>query len=525
MDMTKKIIEATDTSSPLTKMDGLAERSLAALKWNYLGVAARIISQVVVQVMLARLLGPEALGIVAAAIIVVGIGGILVDMGLGSALVQKKDLSDEQIRFVFTSVMVAGTVATLTLFILAANVGQFFNNPRIVPIAQGMSIVFMLQALCIVPQAMLKRNLDFRTIQIAQIAAYLVGFLFVGVSLALLGAGEWSLVAAWISQSLLAFFIMYSKTRHPLKPLFRADAAHFKDFGFKVLLTNIANWVIENVDNLLVGRVFGASALGLYSVSYNLVRTPANHLVTSLQTVLFPMSARAQDNIPGLQRAYLTVISGVALAAFPIFCGVAIVSDTAVEALFGRQWAGAALILLPLSLAMTLHAAMAVAGPMLWGKGLPGTELKVQFWVALLFVGVLLVAARYSVAVMAWGVFAVYLLRAFWMTGAVMHHIRLPLVRLLAALRGGFIAAGLVVAVLLFIENVLSQAGIGAVFRLSTEIFAAGLTLGFSLLIIPQFVLSVELTWVIQKLADKAPVLSNSMLLRRINALCHDLPV
>lgn len=492
----------------------ITERSLNAIKWNYLGVVARIVSQLVAQITLARLLGPEAFGLFAVALIVLGIGNIVVEMGLGSALVQKKHLTDEDVRLAFTWVVVAGFVMAMLVFVLAETIANFFHDPRVAEVTRGLTPVLVLQSLSIVPLSLLKRELAFKAIQGSQIVSYLFGFLLVGVGSALLGAGVWSLVAAWFAQTLSAAIILIAIKRHAMKPLFRSRDKVLRGFGVQVLFTNIANWVIENVDNLLVGKIFGPAALGLYSVSYNLVRTPTNHLVVTLQTVLFPASARAQDNQKNLQRAYLTVVAGVALIAIPVFAGIASVSGTVVDALFGNKWIDAAPILLPLALAMIFHALMAVAGPVLWGKGAAGAELKVQFGVALALVAALLVAARYSMVVMAWAVCAVYAMRLVGLTAALMRHIHLPLLVLLRALSGGVLAGAIIIVVLLLSDAVLGE--LSSVLRLALELGIAGLALLLFVFALPSLALSAELLWVVQRQLDRMPRIAKSVWLRRL---------
>lgn len=487
--------------------DSLTERSLRAVKWNYLGVVARIVSQLVAQIVLARLLGPEAFGLFAVAFIVVSVGNLLVEMGLGSALVQKKELTDADVRFAFTWVVVAGFAMAILVFLLSDAIAGFFHDPRVAEVSRGLTPVFILQALAVVPFSLLRRDMSFKAVQGVQIVSYLFGFLLVGVGAALLGAGVWSLVAAWIAQTLSSAIIFNIIRRHPMKPLFYMRNQGLQGFSARVLFTNMANWTIENVDNLLVGKLFGPTALGLYSVSYNLVRTPANHLVVTLQTVLFPASARAQDNHEGLRRAYLTVVAGVALIAAPVFGGVAAVSGTVVEALFGNKWIDAAPILLPLALAMILHTLMAVAGPVLWGKGAAGAELKVQFWVALALVAALLIASRYSMVVMAWAVCGVYALRLIGMTASLMRYIQLPLSRLMHSLRGGLIAALLTTGTLLLIDA--QTSGMAPATRLSLEVPAAGLTLLLFVFSLPGLALSNELAAIAPRLLVRVPGLSN----------------
>ena len=449
----------------------LTELSLRALKWSYLGVATRIVAQLSVQIILARLLGPEIFGIFAIASLVVGLGIVSIGLGLGSALVQQHEITHDDIRFTFTWSVISGAGMAILTLLFANDIARFFHDPRIADVLRGLVPMFILLSLSIVPQALLKRELSFKVIQGVEITSYLIGFLIVGVGCALLGAGIWSLVAAWITQTALTTLILFVIRRHAMKPLLWEKGTGLRKFGSRVLYTNIINLVIENLDNLLVGRLLGPTTLGLYSLAYTFVRTPTNHLVVTLQNVLFSASARAQDNHGGLRRAYLTVVAAISLVAIPVFAGVAAVPYTVIEAFFGDKWLAAAPVLLPLSLAMILHASMAVAGPVLSGKGAVSAELKVQFWVALALVVALLIAARYSVVAVAWSVCGVYALRFIGMAIAVAHHIQLSTLALLRSLRGGVIVGVPVVSSLLLAD--MSMRDFPPVTRLLIEILLA----------------------------------------------------
>ncbi|WP_298435385.1 lipopolysaccharide biosynthesis protein [Geobacter sp.] len=497
----------------------ILEKSLAAVKWNYIGTVGRIASQLFAQITLARLLGPEAFGLFGVAFLVVGVGNIFVEIGLGSALIQKNEITDKHVCFVFTWMLIAGIGMAITVFFLADIIASFMGDIRSANVLRGLSPIFLIQALGVVPLSLLKRDMSFKIIQGVQIISYVCGFLVVGVVAALLGAGVWSLVVAVIVQSALASLMLYLKKRPTLGLQFTENGVGLRSFGVRVLLTNISNWIIENVDNLLVGKLFGPTSLGLYSVSYNLVRTPANHLVVTLQTVLFPASARAQDNLDSLRRAYLAVASGVSLIAFPVFAGCACVSGTVVTALYGQDWLDAAPILTPLALSMILHAVMAVSGPVLWGKGAAGAELKVQFWVALIFVAFLLFASQFSLTAMAWAVCLVYALRLAGMTAAVIRHIRLPILSLMTALRGGVLAALLVVSMLLTVDTALPATAV--TLKLTLEVFLAGVVLILFVISAPKLALSEGLSWMMYRLLVNSPRFGRSFLLRRLS-LSHE---
>lgn len=496
------------------RSQGLTARSLSALKWNYLGVGARIASQLVVQVALARLLGPDTLGLFAMAILIVNVGSILAEMGLGSALIQKDTITEQDIRSAFSHTAIAGILVALGVMAIAPSLSAFFADSRVTEVLWGMAPVLVLQSIAVTPMALLKRDLAFKAVQLIQISAYLIGFLAVGVGTALLGAGIWSLVAAWTAQALATAILLFISRRHSMRPLFAAGHWKLHGFAFRVLAINIANWTIENVDNLLVGKLFGAQPLGLYSVSYNLVRTPANHLVTSLQAVLFPATSRAQNNPDALHRAYLTTVSAVGLVALPVFLGIAVAADTAVLALFGDRWAGASAVLSPLAIAMALHALMAVAGPVLWGHGRPGLEFKVQIWVALGLVIGILFAGQYSIEAVSWVVCVIYGLRLVAMTILVARAIKLSTVSIFRCLRGGVSLAIVVVIVLFGLKQTLTATN--PLLLLLMEVAAALLCAGVVIFAVPGLVLSRELTALGNAVLADRPQIANIGLIQRL---------
>lgn len=508
-----------------TAETSIKERSLRAVKWNYLGIMIRVGAQLIAQISLARILGPEVFGIFAVAVLITGLASVVVEMGLGSALIQHRDLCDKDIRFAFSLVTVASVIASTAAWSSSNMLGRFFGSGQLPPIICGMIPALIVQALSVVPLSLLKRNLDFKSIQIIQLIAYTTGYILIGITSALLGAGIWSLVASATTTNLIVFLGSYAKTRPSLLPLPPRDSGPLLRFGAKVTLTNVANWLVENIDNLFVGKLFGAGALGLYSVSYNLVRTPTNHLVVAIQSVLFPASSKTQDDFGLLRRGYLIIASALALIAFPVFAGVAAVSETVISALFGSKWANASGVLLPLALAMACHTIMCVAGPILWGIGRPGVELKIQLSIAVLMVAGLLFAGQFSLGTLAWGVLAIYALRAVWITVNLCKCIHTSPLTVLKTIRGGALLAIAVVAILTGEDYLLRAAGESAASRLIAEIFVACITWVGLVLAAPTTLLSRELTWQVQHLIDGTPLPHCSPFLRRLQTAYRNAPI
>lgn len=434
-----------------------AAKSVEALKWNYLGAAGRVLVQLVAQIVLARLLGPEPFGSFATVVLLMGIGNLIAEAGLSSSLIREKVVSDNTLRFTFTWLLIAGSAVAVLACALAGWFAGFFGDQQLTGIVLAMAPSFLFQALGLVSLSLLRRTLQYRYIQLTQLLAYSVGFALIGIPCAMAGLEVWSLVIAWNVQCALGSILLYARTGHPIRPLLVLTDYGLVKYGITILGTNIANWTAENLDNVAVATLFGSRSIGLYSMSYNLVRTPTNHLVASLQQVLFPASAQASREGHDVGRAYLGVLSAVALVFLPGFVSVAMLSEATILTLYGRGWLDAASLLTPLALAMPFHAIMAVGGPVLWGLGRAGLELKVQSWIACLFLLVLLLAARYSVEVIAWGVLAVYVLRALWLTSLVAKTAGIRSGQLFSAVKGGFILAIVNATVMMVLSNALES--------------------------------------------------------------------
>ena len=129
----------------MTDSDNIGDRSFNALVWNYIGSAIRMSSQLIIGVVLARLLGPEAFGVVAIGWLMIGLGNLVADFGLGSALIQNKTLVDVDIRFTFTVQVILGITLTVVGYFSANSIAIFFHHAEAGPVIQAMAFLFLLQ--------------------------------------------------------------------------------------------------------------------------------------------------------------------------------------------------------------------------------------------------------------------------------------------------------------------------------------------------------------------------------------------
>lgn len=498
---------------------GLASRAIRGVRWNYLGTVGRISATFVSQIVLARLLGPEQFGLFGYALLTVTLLSLVVEMGLQNALVQAPELDQQVVAVACGRLLLAGgVVATVVFFLADVIAAQIFAAPKAASLLLAMAPTLVVGAATAAATAMLVRDIEFKVIQLAALASYVTGYLVVGIAAALMGLGVWSLVIAWHVQTITACVILVAKSPRTLLPANPLRRLRIANFGLVVMATNITNWIIDNGPHTAIGRWLGASTLGLYTVSNNLVKVPADHLVRNLQTVLHTLASRAQDNDVGLRRAYLTVLGGVGVLAFPAFTFIALMAEPVVTTLLGPKWLAATAVLVPLSLAMGLHAIEAMAGPMLSGRGQPLVELRVKIVVLGLMLAVLVVTARISVAAVGWGVAAVYLVRALWMNAAISRRLGISIADFAGAMTGPFLLAAISALVPSAIGAALGLLGIAwpAAWLLASAAIATTLVVVGATLALPLFVLGPYLLALLNGPLERRPTLAARLGMRRV---------
>src|SRR5690606_27938592 len=187
-----------------------------------------------------------------------------------------------------------------------------------VPITRVLALGFPISALGVVPDGMLQREMRFAWLAVSDVISYALGYGAVGVTLALLGAGAWSLVLASLAQTVALTVILLLASPHPLRPLLdRRAARELLDYGGGYTLARAFNYVALNGDNVVVGRFLGVAALGIYSRSFQLLTLPVNVVANVVEQVLFPLMARVRHDDRLLRSTFRQAVVLVALLFLP----------------------------------------------------------------------------------------------------------------------------------------------------------------------------------------------------------------
>ncbi|WP_271008694.1 lipopolysaccharide biosynthesis protein [Paucibacter sp. B51] len=360
-------------------MTELARQSVTAAKWGLFSSVAKFVMQLLVNIAIARLLGPDAYGLFALATIGLLVATFLSEVGLGWSLMQRETLDDEVIRFVFTWQCLSGLVGLLFMLLAAEAMAEFLRDPRLAEVMRWLGLCCLLNGVAATATNLLRREMRFRELAQVQLLSYLLAYVLVGLPMAFLGHGVWSMVSAWVLQSVFGLFLSYRARPHPLRLRFRTgQAREFFDLGATVLLTNLCNWALTNADRLILGRIAGTQAAGLYAVGYNLATVPNSLMISALQPAFLASGARLQDDLPRLAKGYREVQSFIWIVLAPLFAILAVAGTEVIAVLYGPAWQSSGLVFVFLAAAMPAYLAWALSTPVLWNTGRKRLEMLLQ---------------------------------------------------------------------------------------------------------------------------------------------------
>jgi PST family polysaccharide transporter len=405
----------------------LFRRSLRALAWNYSGAAVRAVAQLAIGIVLARLLRPDQFGTVAIGWLMIGVGMLVADLGLGVLVVQRAALTAEDIAYAVTMQGAMGLALCIAGIVGADSIARWFGNPEANAVVRTMSLLFLVQSAGATPLALMRRSLDFRSLQVISIGSYLLGYVGFGIPAALHGLGPWSLVGAQGIQSIVTTVLALSRVRMRFRVRFYAPSG-LAGAGLQVTGTNLVNYALLNLDSIAVGRSLGPESLGVYGRAMALVQSPSVAMTSGLQSVLFAACSRAQSDEGAVRKAFLASAGAFASLVLPLFLTVALVAPTVTEALYGRSWLAAAPVLSALSVGVALNSLASLPGPVLGALGRFEAELRVQSAAMVLMVLAVAFASMFSATAVAWSVTCIRLIQLAALSIAVCRRIRVPMI-------------------------------------------------------------------------------------------------
>ncbi|WP_298524103.1 lipopolysaccharide biosynthesis protein [uncultured Christiangramia sp.] len=367
-------------------MSKLNQKIFSGVFWNLVQLIIQRSLSFVVKLILARLLFPEDFGIVGMAAVFISFIKVLNDVGIGAALIQKKEKDLNELHYYtafWTGVVWSIILYLLIAFLIAPLASTFYGSPILEEIIPILSIGILSSPINLIHKAQLTKSMNFKRIAIITNSSNVFsGLLSVGLAFA--GVGVWALVFNSVASFLVAIPMYFHATGW--WPKFKWGKQEFKDifgFGMYTTGTNLFNNIISQLDYLVIGKMLSASILGVYTLAFLLTDTFKSQLMNVMNKVMYPVYGQLQDNKNSIKEYYLKVVLYNSVLIYPIMVIMLILGKPIIAQFFGDKWMDAVIPLQILSVSVMFSLMVNSHTSLIRGMGKPEVEMRIQFFRAI----------------------------------------------------------------------------------------------------------------------------------------------
>ncbi len=292
----------------------------------------------VVSIFLARLLEPSDFGLIAMVMVIIGIARIFSDVGLGTALIQRRRVLPIHYSSVFFFNITIGSLLTLLTFLAAPLIADFYDNEALISITQVISVMFVIGSFSAVQSTKLRKELNYALLTKVSFAASLLSGIL-GISLALYGAGVWSLVIQALTQGIVYNVLIWLASHWKPKAEFSLKALlQLWAFGFRMFLSRLLDTIFTRLDTIIIAKLFSPATLGFFNRAKSLDQMVISYSSGSLMSILFPILSKVQNDLERFQKIILKALGVIVFVVFFLLGGLYLVSHELVILLYGEKW-------------------------------------------------------------------------------------------------------------------------------------------------------------------------------------------
>lgn len=345
---------------------------------------------------LARLLSPQDFGLVAMVTAVTGMLNLFRDFGLSMAMVQRKTVTQDLLSTLFWINMLVGVILAIFVLALSPFIASFYNEPRLEAITAALAVSFVFNAAGLQHIAILERGIRFTTLALIDVFSLLVASAL-GIVMALKGFGYWSLLAMAVTIPLVSTACAWKTTGWvPGRPRRRVGMRSIFQFGATTTLIGLVVYVAYNLEKILLGRFWGAEAIGIYGRAYQLVNIPVDNLNNAAGGLAFSALSRLQDDPERFRSYFLKGYSLVLTLTIPTAVAFALLANDIILVVLGAKWKDATPILRALAPTVVVFALINPLSWLLFPLGLVGRSLKLALVLAPLVIAGYLIGLPYG---------------------------------------------------------------------------------------------------------------------------------
>lgn len=328
-----------------------------------------------VTIFVARMLIPDDYGLMAMATIITGYAEMFSELGLGAAIIQRPKLTRDELSSIFWFTLIIAILFGLTCFAVAYPTAHIFSEPRVIPLTQAVSILFLITGLQIVPLNLLKKELNFKQVGMIETSGVFVSCSFMLV-VAYLGWGVWTLIGGRIVLNFTKLVMLYIIS--PWRPKFHFNLSEVKQhikFGIVVAIGGSFRYLYGKSDRLFAGRAWSPLMLGYYTFALQLSQIPTEKIVTLINQVSFSAFSSLQHDKDKFNNMYLKIIKMTATIVLPLYVGGFLVGEQLVKLLLSDKWMPIILVFKLLCLVQVITALNAVNNFVHTAQGRPKYRL------------------------------------------------------------------------------------------------------------------------------------------------------
>lgn len=470
-------VEASAQISEL-KSDGkhVSRKAFSGMTWLALFKGISQAFSWSITIVVARLLTPDDYGLMEMATVITGYAAIFNELGLGAAIIQRRHVSHSQLSSVYWFTIAFSTVLGGLCFAVAYPTAWIFQEPRVIPLTQGVSVLFVLSGATIVPLSLMQREMRFRETGFQEMLSVMVSSCAM-LGMALGGFGAWTLLGGHIVRNATRATLAHKYTKwKPLLTFSVQDVKSYLRFGATVALSSSLSYVYAKSDRFFAGRSGTVAFLGYYTLALDLAKMPTQKIVTLVKQVSFSAFSHLQSDLPEFRKFYKKSLRIISTIVFPLFIGSAIVCEDLVHVVLNPKWYGIIDVFRYLCLAQILVAINAINGMVHTTRGKPKYTLMFNLIMVAVVPVSFYFAAKGNLITMVIPWFTTYAAVAISWIVLTMKELRISVGEYLRCLSVPSISSILMALSILFLDYMMTffQAEAGALTRLILRVVTGG---------------------------------------------------
>lgn len=382
----------------------LKSKVFSSLIWKLLERGGTQGIQFVLQLFLARLLSPKDYGTIALITIFISIAGVFIDSGFNTALVQQKDIDEEDISSVFYTSLIVSIMMYIVLYFIAPLIANFYRIKELIFIIRILSLTLIIGVFNSIQGAIVSRRLEFKKFFFSNLGAIIISGT-IGVILAYKGFGVWTLVYQQIISQIVTFIILYSTVKWRPKLLFSLKKVKkLFSYGSKLLCSSLIDTVYRNLIGLIVGRRYSSTMLAYYNRGDTFPSLIVGNLNGSIQAVIFPALASIQHDKERVKELMRRAITTSSFIVFPAMLGLMAIAEPMIKLILTDKWLPCIPYLRVFCLSYALWPIHTANLQAINAIGRSDIFLKLEIVKKIAGVSILLITSRYSPYMMALGI-------------------------------------------------------------------------------------------------------------------------